>query len=253
MSVGSARAAAALICPRAGAPIVAPVATPRSRARMRPARPRSRRPRVARSADPRRLAPVPLLPRALPAGARRRPRLDHGRRPALRLACSRSSLPRLVAASRTGVARLRAARWLWIPGALLLAWLAFQTFGPSRSTTRCFADHLVSYLKFVEYALLAVAVPLLVRRADDLTIVLGGLVLWGAVAAGRRTPPVLRRDIFGAWNAGWRQPSFLGHHDLAALSAIASSLAAAGIVARRREIPAPRAASSSRSSSGCSA
>ena len=47
-------------------------------------------------------------------------------------------------------------------------------------------------------------------------------------------------DIFGAWNAGWRQPSFLGHHDLAALAAIGLALAAAAIAARRREIPAPR-------------
>jgi hypothetical protein len=45
-------------------------------------------------------------------------------------------------------------------------------------------------------------------------------------------------DIFGAWNAGWRQPSFLGHHDLAALSALALALAASGVVSRRRELPA---------------
>ncbi|MEP7225064.1 MAG: O-antigen ligase family protein, partial [Actinomycetota bacterium] len=96
----------------------------------------------------------------------------------------------------------------------------------------------VSFLKLGEYALLAVAVPLLVRRARDLTIVLSGLVLWAAVAVGVALLQFFGLDIFGAWNAGWRQPSFLGHHDLAALAAIGISLAAAGIVAGRKRIPA---------------
>ena len=142
------------------------------------------------------------------------------------------------AASRTGLARLGAARWLWISGAALLAWFAFQAFRPVSLDDALFADHLVSYAKFVEYALLAVAVPVLVRRADDLRIVLGGLVLWACVAAGVALLQFFGADIFGAWNAGWRQPSFLGHHDLAALSAIALALAAAGIAARKRELPA---------------
>jgi O-antigen ligase len=143
-----------------------------------------------------------------------------------------------VAATQTGLERLRAARWLWIAGAALLVWLAFQNFRPVSLDDALFADHLVSYLKLVEYGLLAVAVPLLVRRADDLTILLGGVVLWAAVAVGVALLQFFGADVFGAWNAGWRQPSFLGHHDLAALSAIALALAAAGIVARRRELPA---------------
>ena len=96
-------------------------------------------------------------------------------------------------ADRPRAARARAAR----SGSrerLLLAWLAFQTFRPVSLDDALFADHLVSFLKLVEYALLAVAVPLLVRRASDLTIVLGGVVLWSAVAVGRRAPAVLRRE-----------------------------------------------------------
>jgi O-antigen ligase len=143
-----------------------------------------------------------------------------------------------VTTSRAGIARLAAGRFLWITGVALLAWLAFQTLRPVSVDDALFADHLVSFLKFVEYGLLAVAVPLVVRRAGDLTIVVGGLVLWAAVAAGVALLQFFGVEIFGAWNAGWRQPSFLGHHDLAALAAISIALAAAAIVARRREIPA---------------
>ena len=90
----------------------------------------------------------------------------------------------VVAAARTGIAHLRAALWLWIAGAALMAWLAFQTFRPVSLDDGLFAEGLVSYLKLVEYGLLALAVPLLVRRADDLAVVVGGLALWAAVAVG---------------------------------------------------------------------
>jgi O-antigen ligase len=146
----------------------------------------------------------------------------------------------VVAASRTGLAPLSEARVLWIAGVLLLAWLAFQTFRPASLDDTLFDDHLVSFLKLVEYGLLAVAVPLLVRRAEDLTLLVGGLVLWAAVAVGVALIQFFGVDIFDAWNAGWRQPSFLGHHDLAALAALSLALAAAAIVARRCEIPAAR-------------
>jgi O-antigen ligase len=144
----------------------------------------------------------------------------------------------LVTAARTGLSRLDPARLLWIPGALLLAWLAFETLRPVSIDDTQFDDHLVSFLKLGEYALLALAVPLLVRRAEDLAIVVGTLVLWAAVAATVALLQFFGLDIFDAWNPGWRQPSFLGHHDLAALAAVATAIAAAGIVAEKRRIPA---------------
>jgi O-antigen ligase len=137
-----------------------------------------------------------------------------------------------------GLDRLRAARWLWLTGGALLVWLAFQTLRPASLDDALFDEHLVSFAKLIEYAVLVVAVPALVRRAADLTILVGALVLWAAVAVAVALLQFFGIDIFGAWKAGWRQPSFLGHHDLAALSAIALALAAAGIVARRRELPA---------------
>jgi O-antigen ligase len=140
--------------------------------------------------------------------------------------------------ARRGAGGLGASRVLWASGVALLAWLAFQTFRPASTGDDLFADHLVSFLKLVEYALLTLAVPLLVRTRRDLAIVLGTLVLWAAVAVAVALGQFFGLDVFGAWNAGWRQPSFLGHHDLAAISAIALALAAAGIAAGRTRIPA---------------
>jgi len=147
-------------------------------------------------------------------------------------------LAALVTAARVGLSRLGPARVLWVPGALLLAWLAFETLRPVSLDDARFDDHVVSFLKLGEYALLALAVPLLVRRAEDLTIVLGTLVLWAAVASTVALLQFFGLDVFGAWNPGWRQPSFLGHHDLAALAAVATALAAAGLVAGKRRMPA---------------
>jgi O-antigen ligase len=144
----------------------------------------------------------------------------------------------VVAWVRLGDAGLRRARWLWITGGALLAWLAFEAFRPSSTGDELFADHLVSYLKLVEYALLAVIVPLIVRRARDLTIVLGGIVLWATIAVAVALGQFFGLDVFGAWNPGWRQPSFLGHHDLAALAAVALALAVVGIAVGRGLIPA---------------
>jgi O-antigen ligase len=143
----------------------------------------------------------------------------------------------LVSASRLGVDRLRSGRALWLAGAALLAWLTFETLRPVSLADDRFADHLVSFAKLLEYALLAVAVPLLVRRREDLAILLGAIVLWSAVATAVALAQFFGLDVFDAWNAGWRQPSFLGHHDLAALSALAISIAVAGIAAGRDRLP----------------
>ncbi|MCS7007888.1 MAG: O-antigen ligase family protein, partial [Gaiellaceae bacterium] len=102
-----------------------------------------------------------------------------------------------------------------------------------------FADHLVSYLKLLEYAALALCVPILVRARRDLSLLLASAVCWGAVATVVAAAQFAGWSAFEAWNPGWRQPSFLGHHDLAALAAVATSLAAARIVAGRARVPVP--------------
>jgi O-antigen ligase len=149
----------------------------------------------------------------------------------------------LVAAIRFGLSRLQAARMLWIPGISLMLWLGFATFRPTSLDDGRFDDHLVSFVKLFEYALVAVAIPLLVRRRSDLAIVLAGVVLWAGVASAVALVQLFGLDVFEASTAGWRYPSFLGRHDLAALSALATSLAAAGIVVGRRAAPVPRLSS----------
>ena len=144
----------------------------------------------------------------------------------------------VVVARRTGLDRLRAGRALWISGIALLAWLAFELARPASLHDSQFSEDAVTLSKLCEYALLAAAVPLLVRRATDLALLAGGLVVWSAVATGVALLQFFGLDIFDAWNAGWRQPSFLGHHDLAALSALALALAVAAIAASRARIPA---------------
>ncbi|MGH3134856.1 MAG: O-antigen ligase family protein [Gaiellaceae bacterium] len=146
-------------------------------------------------------------------------------------------LAAVVSAARLGTSRLGPSGMVWIPAAALLGWLAFQTLRPASIDDARFEEHLVSFSKLVEYALLAPAVPLLVRRARDLTVVFGSFALWSALAAAVALAQFFGLDVFDAWNAGWRQPSFLGHHDLAALSAVATGLAAAGIVCTRRRLP----------------
>jgi O-antigen ligase len=145
----------------------------------------------------------------------------------------------VVSVVRLGAAPLNPARWLWLSGAALLVWLAFEALRPAAVDDDEFASHFVTFAKLCEYALLALAVPLLVRRRDDLVIFLGALVLWSVAATAVALLQFFGLDVFDAWNAGWRQPSFLGHHDLAALSAIALSAAAGGIVASRRSLPIP--------------
>ncbi|MET0561587.1 MAG: O-antigen ligase family protein [Gaiellaceae bacterium] len=144
----------------------------------------------------------------------------------------------LITAVRRGTKPLAAGRLLWISGVLLIGWLAFAALRPAAMDDARFDEHLVSYLKFVEYALLAIAVPLVVRRPRDLTLVLLGVVLWSAVATGVALLQLLGSDIFSVSSSGWRYASFLGRHDLAALSALAASLAAARIVTGRNHVPA---------------
>jgi len=128
---------------------------------------------------------------------------------------------------RNGFARLRPGLSLWVAAALLIVWI----FVRSQSLT-----HAVTAAKFAEYALLAVSLPLIIRRREQYEFVAGAIVAWSVVATAFALLQIFGVDIAAAWPAGRRQPSFLGHSDFAALSGLALAIGLAGVLLTRRAI-----------------
>jgi hypothetical protein len=128
---------------------------------------------------------------------------------------------------RHGFARLRPARSLWVAAALLLAWIFIR----SQSLT-----HFVTAAKFAEYALLAVSLPLILRRREQWETVAAVIVAWSVAATLFGLVQIFGVDVADAWAAGRRQPSFLGHSDFAALSALALGIGLAAVLLARRRV-----------------
>ena len=127
---------------------------------------------------------------------------------------------------RTTFAPLWPALSLWVVSAVLLLWILIRSES---------LEHLVTAVKFAEYALLAVSAPLVLRRRDDWELVAAAVVIWSVVATCFGLLQIFGVDIAHAWAAGRRQPSFLGHSDFAALSALALGIGlAAVLVAQKR-------------------
>ena len=142
----------------------------------------------------------------------------------------------VIEAVRRGAAPLRAGRALWIAGALFLAWVAVAVaVGRARESSYPWQTHGVTAAKFAEYALLAPAVPLLVRTARDVLAPVWSIALWSAAATVVGIAQFFGAAIFLAGTVGRRQASFLSSADFAALSACALLV---GIVA----LAAPRVA-----------
>lgn len=143
-------------------------------------------------------------------------------------------------ASRDGLAALRPARPVLAAIGALLAWIGVSLVLPGlRDEPYDTSGSVVSAAKFAEYALLAAAAPLLVRRRRDLETVLVALValstaatLWGLL---QFLTGVDKWDSGGQWR---RAPSFVGIHDFAALSAATLSIALLGLLVRDRPGPA---------------
>ena len=90
-------------------------------------------------------------------------------------------LAALARGRRDGFAPLAHGRWLWIAGACFFAWVfAAVVYGHVHDSSYAWHMHGVTAAKFAEYALLAPALPLLVRRAADLLV-----PLWSLVQANR--------------------------------------------------------------------
>jgi hypothetical protein len=109
---------------------------------------------------------------------------------------------------------------------LFLGWILASCFYPLLgSDPYSWRTHLLAAGKFAEYALLAWAVLVLVRGRLDLDLLAWTVVLWSIAASIVGLLQIVGVDFSGAWPAGRRQPSFLGHHDFAALSGAAASIA----------------------------
>jgi O-Antigen ligase len=140
------------------------------------------------------------------------------------------TLAALVTLRREGVSRLRAGRRVWIAALLLLSWILVATIYPlARATPYAWRTHLVTAGEYFEYALLAPAVPLLIRRRADALFALGVVVVWAAAATGAAVLQVAGANILQAWGAGHRQPSFVGSHEFGGLAGMSIGIAAVGL------------------------
>jgi hypothetical protein len=137
----------------------------------------------------------------------------------------------ILEARRIGLGRLRAGRWAWSGITTFFAAVGISMVAAASSDrTYPLADHLVTAAKYAEYALIAVAVPLVIRQrthARMLFATVAGISVAATVVGLLQLTGV---PLLDEWPAGRRQPSFLGHHDFAALSGASLSLAFAALV-----------------------
>jgi O-antigen ligase len=128
---------------------------------------------------------------------------------------------------RAGFAPLRPGLPLWVASVSLILWILVRSGSLA---------HFVTAAKFSEYALLAVSAPLILRRRTDWELVAAAVVAWSVVATCFALLQFFGVDIADAWAAGRRQPSFLGHSDFAALSALALAIGFAALLLAGKRI-----------------
>jgi hypothetical protein len=105
----------------------------------------------------------------------------------------------------------RPARALAIAAAAFSAWLFLSSAANG-------ADAVVAAAKLLEYGILALGFVLFVRRRLQLWLLVGVLVAFTVVAVGYGLLGFFDAPFVESRFPGRRQPSFLGEHDLAALS-----------------------------------
>lgn len=121
------------------------------------------------------------------------------------------------------VPALRRSRGVWIALALLAVLVAAGTLWGTRFDAYPFGTHAVTAAKWVEYMLLAPALAVLCRKPGSWRIPGAALLAWSVVATtfGLLQFLGLAGDRIDHTPAVRRKPSFLGDHDLAALSGAA--------------------------------
>ena len=139
----------------------------------------------------------------------------------------------VVAGVRRGFVPLRRGGVLWTAAALYFIWVGVEILIPLGSSGYLGAKHTVTAAKFLEYALLAPAVVLILRSRAELRLVFLVVTAWSVLASAVGVAQFLGANIFVSGATGGRQLSFLGFHDFASLSAAAMLLGAAGIALPR--------------------
>jgi len=142
-----------------------------------------------------------------------------------------TALAAAAAAIRRGLAPLRPGLPVWVTGIALFVWIAAAVFYPLLSPRAYpWKTHLVTAGELGEYALLAPAVPLLVRRRSDALLASGSLVAWSFVATVVGVLQWTGWNIAAGWGQGHREPSFLGTQDFAAVSGMTLGLGVVGLL-----------------------
>jgi hypothetical protein len=136
------------------------------------------------------------------------------------------------------LAALRAGALLWAALAAFFIWAAFElAWGRHVDASYPVSTHAVTALKFLEYALLAPAVAVLLRRRADLLVALWSLVIWSCAATVVGIAEFFGADVGAKGTVGHRQASFLSSADFAALSAAVLLVGIVGVVVARAALP----------------
>lgn len=130
-------------------------------------------------------------------------------------------------AARRDATPLRGGAAVWLTGGVFLGLIfASSAYGPLVTDGYSRSAAFVSAAKFAEYAVLALAVPLLLRSRRDWGAFLVVLTGWALAASGWGLLQFLGLvNEFEGRRPGQRETSFLGVHDFAALSAATLAVA----------------------------
>jgi hypothetical protein len=123
----------------------------------------------------------------------------------------------------------RPARALALAATAFSAWLLLSSAANG-------GDAIVAAAKLLEYGVLALGFVLFVQRRQQLWLLVGVLVVFTAVAVGYGLLAFLDAPFVDADFPGRRQPSFLGEHDLAALSTMVLAVGLAALFAPRHRL-----------------
>ena len=116
----------------------------------------------------------------------------------------------------------RAARAVTAAAAAFAVWLFISSAANG-------SDAVVAAVKLLEYGLLALGLVLFVRSTLQLWLLVGVLAVFTVVAVGYGLLAFLDAPFVESEFPGRRQPSFLGEHDLAALSTMMLALGLAAL------------------------